>query len=69
MLIRNYSPSSGGTEAEEKINVEAVVKMYAQVVIPLTKEVEIEVRILPIHGRVAVPRVALSLPDTFADGL
>ena len=35
-------PSITGTSDNEKINVEAVVKMYAQVVIPLTKVVEVE---------------------------
>ena len=37
------SLSSGGSgPSDEKINVDAVVKMYAQVVIPLTKVVEVE---------------------------
>lgn len=33
---------STGEQGEEKINVEAVVKMYKEVVIPLTKVVEVE---------------------------
>lgn len=33
---------SGSNSKDEKINIDAVVKMYAQVVIPLTKVVEVE---------------------------
>jgi chorismate mutase len=43
-------PSTGGGAAEEKINVDAVVKMYAQVVIPLTKVVEVEYLMQRLHG-------------------
>ena len=45
-------PSMTGTihAGEEKINVEAVVKMYAQVVIPLTKEVEVEYLMQRLKG-------------------
>lgn len=35
---------------DEKINVEAVVKMYAQVVIPLTKVVEVEYLMQRLRG-------------------
>lgn len=41
--------STNGT-GDEKINVEAVVKMYAQVVIPLTKVVEIEYLMQRLKG-------------------
>jgi chorismate mutase len=40
---------AGGTE-HGKINVEAVVKMYAQVVIPLTKVVEVEYLMQRLQG-------------------
>jgi len=44
-------PSIIGNAAEnEKINVEAVVKMYAQVVIPLTKVVEVEYLMQRLKG-------------------
>jgi len=39
-----------GVGGEEKINVEAVVKMYAQVVIPLTKVVEVEYLMQRLKG-------------------
>lgn len=47
-------PSIGASEAESqrKINVEAVVAMYEEFVIPLTKEVEVEYlmqRLEPAH--------------------
>ena len=46
LKARTYGtdPSTAGTmhAGDEKINVEAVVKMYAQVIIPLTKVVEVE---------------------------
>jgi chorismate mutase len=43
LKARTYGtdPSIGG-EAPGKINVDAVVKMYKNIVIPLTKEVEVE---------------------------
>jgi chorismate mutase len=42
---------SGATNGgEEKINEEAVVKMYAQVVIPLTKVVEVEYLMQRLNG-------------------
>lgn len=42
-------PSAEGT-GNEKINVDAVVAMYAQVVIPLTKEVEVEYLMQRLRG-------------------
>ena len=39
----------GGRE-EEKINVDAVVKMYEEVVIPLTKVVEVEYLMQRLKG-------------------
>ena len=42
-------PSAEGT-GNEKINVDAVVAMYAQVVIPLTKEVEVEYLMQRLKG-------------------
>lgn len=42
----NHSATGG----EEKINVDAVVKMYAQVVIPLTKVVEVEYLMQRLRG-------------------
>lgn len=44
----SLNPSSGA--GEEKINVEAVVAMYAQVVIPLTKVVEVEYLMQRLKG-------------------
>lgn len=43
LKARTYGtdPSTGG-EGQGKINVEAVVSMYKNFVIPLTKEVEVE---------------------------
>ena len=41
---------AAGVEASEKINVDAVVDMYASVVIPLTKIVEIEYLIQRLKG-------------------
>jgi len=43
-------PSITGTTDNGKINVEAVVKMYAQVVIPLTKVVEVEYLMQRLKG-------------------
>jgi chorismate mutase len=43
-------PTKGGSGGDEKINVEAVVKMYAQVVIPLTKVVEVEYLMQRLKG-------------------
>lgn len=43
-------PSTACTAEDEKINVEAVVKMYAQVVIPLTKVVEVEYLMQRLKG-------------------
>lgn len=43
-------PSTVTARGEEKINVEAVVKMYAQVVIPLTKVVEVEYLMQRLKG-------------------
>lgn len=42
-------PALGGSK-DEKINVEAVVKIYAQVVIPLTKVVEVEYLMQRLKG-------------------
>ncbi|KAI1615760.1 chorismate mutase [Exophiala viscosa] len=42
--------SNGTVGGDEKINVEAVVKMYAQVVIPLTKVVEVEYLMQRLKG-------------------
>ena len=42
-------PALGGSK-DEKINVEAVVTMYAQVVIPLTKVVEVEYLMQRLKG-------------------
>lgn len=42
--------STNGVDGEEKINVDAVVKMYAQVVIPLTKVVEVEYLMQRLKG-------------------
>jgi chorismate mutase len=42
-------PSSGGA-GNEKINVDAVVAMYAQVIIPLTKVVEVEYLMQRLKG-------------------
>jgi chorismate mutase len=47
---KDPSVTSNGTGSEEKINVEAVVKMYAQVVIPLTKVVEVEYLMQRLKG-------------------
>jgi chorismate mutase len=43
-------PSTAGGAEDDKINVEAVVKMYAQVVIPLTKVVEVEYLMQRLKG-------------------
>ena len=43
-------PSTATAGGEEKINIEAVVKMYAQVVIPLTKVVEVEYLMQRLKG-------------------
>ena len=43
-------PSMATAGSEEKINIEAVVKMYAQVVIPLTKVVEVEYLMQRLKG-------------------
>jgi hypothetical protein len=43
-------PSTAGGAEDGKINVEAVVKMYAQVVIPLTKVVEVEYLMQRLQG-------------------
>ncbi|EXJ94068.1 chorismate mutase [Capronia coronata CBS 617.96] len=42
--------SQGTSSGEEKINVEAVVQMYAKVVIPLTKVVEVEYLMQRLKG-------------------
>ena len=42
--------NGAGNGQDEKINVEAVVKMYAQVVIPLTKVVEVEYLMQRLKG-------------------
>ncbi|XXG98237.1 hypothetical protein Hte_004560 [Hypoxylon texense] len=44
LKARTYGtdPSTNGAEDDRKINVEAVVSMYRDFVIPLTKEVEVE---------------------------
>jgi chorismate mutase len=42
--------TNGSVGSDEKINVEAVVKMYAQVVIPLTKVVEVEYLMQRLKG-------------------
>jgi len=44
------SVATNGHAGEEKINVDAVVKMYAQVVIPLTKVVEVEYLMQRLKG-------------------
>ena len=44
------SLTANGVGGEEKINVDAVVKMYAQVVIPLTKVVEVEYLMQRLKG-------------------
>ncbi|KAK5085676.1 chorismate mutase aro7 [Lithohypha guttulata] len=44
------SLSAAVNDRKEKINIEAVVKMYAQVVIPLTKVVEVEYLIQRLKG-------------------
>jgi chorismate mutase len=44
------SLTANGICGEEKINVDAVVKMYAQVVIPLTKVVEVEYLMQRLKG-------------------
>ena len=44
------SDPSAGHAGDEKINVEAVVKMYAQVIIPLTKVVEVEYLMQRLKG-------------------
>jgi len=46
----SLSATNGGAGRQEKINVEAVVKMYAQVVIPLTKVVEVEYLMQRLKG-------------------
>jgi chorismate mutase len=46
---KDPSVTSNGA-GEEKINIEAVVKMYAQVVIPLTKVVEVEYLMQRLKG-------------------
>lgn len=43
-------PALAGSSNTEKINVEAVVTMYAQVVIPLTKVVEVEYLMQRLKG-------------------
>lgn len=43
-------PALTGSSNTEKINIEAVVKMYAQVVIPLTKVVEVEYLMQRLRG-------------------
>ncbi|OCT44419.1 Chorismate mutase [Cladophialophora carrionii] len=47
---KDPSLTSNGVGGEEKINVEAVVKMYAQIVIPLTKVVEVEYLMQRLKG-------------------
>lgn len=47
---KDPSLTSNGVGGEEKINIEAVVKMYAQVVIPLTKVVEVEYLMQRLKG-------------------
>lgn len=47
---KDPSVTSNGVGGEEKINIEAVVKMYAQVVIPLTKVVEVEYLMQRLKG-------------------
>ncbi|KIW99838.1 chorismate mutase [Rhinocladiella mackenziei CBS 650.93] len=47
---KDPSVTTNGVGGEEKINVEAVVKMYAQVVIPLTKVVEVEYLMQRLKG-------------------
>ena len=47
---KDPSVTLNGAGGEEKINVEAVVKMYAQVVIPLTKVVEVEYLMQRLKG-------------------
>lgn len=44
------STINGSTENAAKINIDAVVKMYAQVVIPLTKVVEVEYLMQRLKG-------------------
>jgi chorismate mutase len=51
LKARTYGTDPGATNGgEEKINEEAVVKMYAQVVIPLTKVVEVEYLMQRLNG-------------------
>jgi chorismate mutase len=47
---KDPSTTANGVGGEEKINIEAVVKMYAQVVIPLTKVVEVEYLMQRLKG-------------------
>ena len=47
---KDPSLATNGNDADEKINVDAVVKMYAQVVIPLTKVVEVEYLMQRLKG-------------------
>ena len=47
---KDPSVNSNGVGGEEKIDIEAVVSMYAQVVIPLTKVVEVEYLMQRLKG-------------------
>jgi chorismate mutase len=47
---KDPSTTTNSAGGEEKINVEAVVKMYAKVVIPLTKVVEVEYLMQRLKG-------------------
>lgn len=47
---KDPSVTTNGVGGDGKINVEAVVKMYAQVVIPLTKVVEVEYLMQRLQG-------------------
>ena len=51
LKAKAYGSDPSGTDGgDEKINVDAVVKMYAQVVIPLTKVVELEYLMQRLKG-------------------
>jgi chorismate mutase len=50
LKARTYGTDPSTGDSEEKINVEAVVKMYQEVVIPLTKVVEVEYLMQRLKG-------------------
>jgi chorismate mutase len=64
LKARTYGTDPGvDTNCHGKINVDAVVTMYRDVVIPLTKEVEVEYLMQRLDPEPSIP-----LPDVLVDG-